>query len=264
MIANLNQHRILFFSVLFVCASFIASSCKPDCDLPSDNSFDNASSADFKIGKYFSQAERANLADTLIVSDTFVNRKFIYFVGPKGFESYEWQIGDDLRSFSDQEFGLIFSDPEPSIRVQLIVSGPPEPRCFVNPDGRDTMVKYFTVVPWQETKVFGTFRGVMDSAPTDTLEVTYDFDLVDKRPTLININLGCENYEAYTMMGDFGYRFAVIGSNDYYFKEECMDPVGSISISQDHKRVVIPFSRANTISDPNPRMYDRFTGVRVE
>jgi hypothetical protein len=122
--------------------------------------------------------------------------------------SYEWKIGDDDRTFTEQEFSLDFN-PSDSVSlfnrpvpIQLIVTRTPNTACFPTDDGIDTLTKYIYFVSRHEVthkKFVGTWVGSLDAEPDDIYEIEI-FEEIDQysQPwessyyNLVFVNLGNE------------------------------------------------------------------------
>jgi hypothetical protein len=94
--------------------------------------------------------------------------------------SYEWKIGDDDRTFTEQEFSLDFN-PSDSVSlfnrpvpIRLIVTRTPNTACFPTDDGIDTLIKYIYFVSRHEIvhkKFVGTWVGSLETKPDDIYEI---------------------------------------------------------------------------------------------
>ena len=109
--------------------------------------------------------------DTAVLGD-------VTFAGPGApYTSWEWRVGDDPRSFTQQRFSLFFGNPNRyyTYPVRLIARRPPNVACFPKDDGVDTLTKMLTLVPYglSSSPLVGRFRGANLDAPADTFTVRF-------------------------------------------------------------------------------------------
>jgi len=93
--------------------------------------------------------------------------------------SYEWKIGDDDRTFTEQEFSLNFGNDSASLfnrplPIRLIVTRTPNTACFSTDNGIDTLTKYIYFVSRHEVahkNFMGTWVGSLEAKPDDIYEI---------------------------------------------------------------------------------------------
>jgi len=119
----------------------------------------------------FDFIDRLGLAtpDTAILGD-------VTFAGPGApYTAWEWQVGNDPRSFTRQRFSLFFGTPTQyrTYSVRLIARRPPNVACFAKDDGVDTLTKVLTLMPYgmATSPIVGRFHGANLDAPADTFTV---------------------------------------------------------------------------------------------
>ncbi|GAA3933396.1 hypothetical protein [Hymenobacter algoricola] len=107
--------------------------------------------------------------------DTAYTKQDITFEGPGApYTRYEWQIGNDPRSFTQPKFSLYFpASFTGSFPVRLIAHRPPNLKCFPKDDGVDTLTQVLTLVSIHDRRapVYGKFQGSNADAPRDTFTI---------------------------------------------------------------------------------------------
>jgi hypothetical protein len=203
--------------------------------------------------------------DTVIVSDTVITENFVVFRADTTYESYEWKIGDDLRTFTSREVSLRFMQPQSSVQIRLIAKWKPNKTCFPQDDGVDTVYKYLTVVDKKLNPIFGKYEGALVSNPIDfyTVEITANeyFD----RFTITNINKSCEVINGLVPMR-FGYKIVSISKHETanFYEGLCKNPIGWASIDHAGNQLVALYSVGNgsrTTSETN-RSSEKFIGKK--
>ncbi len=230
--------------------------------------------ASFSMGIHFTGGSGEWEIDTLIVSDTVINRKFITFLAEDGYYTYEWQIGNDPRVFTEQRVSLFFEYPEDSLKIQLIASKKANTACFPQDDGIDTVVQYLTIIEQKDNPVIGRYKGYFESDPDteEEVEVIYDGEGYQ----INNINKGCfplENYQ-----GGIGnlvtYKVIYFGAGiwggiDYAYPNQCMDPRGWLVLDTQTDSLLVTFSQGARNDQPpyevwpDIRTYDVYHGKKI-
>ena len=106
--------------------------------------------------------------------DTAYNDQPVLLQGPGApYTSYKWLIGQiDARtgravvvSFDRNTLG--------PIPVRLIATRPPNPACFANDDGVDTLTQVLNLMPTRDPRapIYGKFQGANSDTPRDTFTV---------------------------------------------------------------------------------------------
>ncbi|MEL6626649.1 MAG: hypothetical protein AAFQ83_04985 [Bacteroidota bacterium] len=253
---------------LIGCILCLGISCKR-CDDPSDPDCPNYDpcfevspiSADFDIMaqlRYY-DSERNGFGDTLVSRDTMRVGTRVKFVAPEGYDTYEWKVGKDPRTFDEPTVSLLFTEPEGRVRVQLIVTSERQTNCLSPTERRDTLEKSFTIVPFQTAPIFGRYRGVLDSAPADSFDVSLTlgaFDLL-----FDNINRGCKAESR--LVVDYQYDVMSFGADDL-FAFGCDDPNGFMYLDSSRQFVTIPFTTRSIDNLDAPRQSDCFRGVKIQ
>lgn len=107
--------------------------------------------------------------------DTAYSKQDITFEAPGApYTSYEWRIGNDARSFTQQKFTLYFYENNVgSFPVRLIARRPLNTRCFPKDDGVDTLTQVLTLLPrsFRQGPIYGKFQGSNTDAPRDTFTI---------------------------------------------------------------------------------------------
>jgi hypothetical protein len=88
--------------------------------------------------------------------------------------TYEWQVGNNGTVQTTKSFSLQFSYRVGTIPVRLIVHKTPNPYCFPNDDGVDTVTKYLTITNVEPHPYFGKFKGYCLSKPEETFTIQID------------------------------------------------------------------------------------------
>ncbi len=218
-------------------------------------------SANFVIGQTFTNRYHPTLKDTFLVVDTVLEgQPMTEFQGPEGYDRYEWTIGQDNRTFTDQTVYLFFVDPEPRLRIQLIVEREPDTACFPGEDGRDTAVQYLTVVPRNQPAIRGSYRGVLASAPNDSFEVSIGpLPQYPNEPPnfLFNINPGCIP-ESFGASGGLGYKVLSLNVMDDYVTPICDGVVAWCFLDSTNRFIHIDYKTRE------PYHRDQFQGIKID
>jgi hypothetical protein len=81
------------------------------------------------------------VGDSLVETDRVLMFNSVQFEAIGAYDSYEWQVGTDERTFTDKKFSLRFMDDATgsTVPVRLIVKGKPNSTCFPSDNGIDTI-----------------------------------------------------------------------------------------------------------------------------
>ncbi len=222
--------------------------------------------------------------DTVIVSDTVITENFVVFRADTTYESYEWKIGDDQRTFTTREVSLRFMQPESSVQIRLIAKWKPNQTCFPHDDGVDTVYKYLTVVDKYANPILGTYRGSLANNPSDIFDVTVsrenyfasgcncmaDPEYCGCYYTIRNINKGCDPFldGVLGLNISAGYKklnFTWDKTSCPYFG--CRAPDGWVNIDETGKKATIQFSSlppSTTCNLSDKKIKDIFHGNKVQ
>lgn len=106
--------------------------------------------------------------------DTAYNNQPLAIKGPGApYTSYQWLVGK-IDERTGQNIVVSFDGATLGpIPVRLIAKRPPNPACFKNDDGVDTLTKVLTLVPYRDLRapIYGKFQGANTDAPRDTFTV---------------------------------------------------------------------------------------------
>ena len=107
--------------------------------------------------------------------DTAFTKQTIGFEGPGApYTAYQWQVGNDPRSFALRKFSLYFPEAaNGTYAVRLIATRPLNRSCFPKDDGVDTLTQVLTLVnrTQQRAAIYGKFLGSNTDAPRDTFTI---------------------------------------------------------------------------------------------
>ncbi len=213
-----------------------------------------------------------NVGDSLIETDTALQYNYITFKAADDYDSYEWTIGTDPRSFTEKEVTLLFTEAEGRVDITL-KSTKVQDTCFPNDPTEVILTKSFYVIQWQYAPIIGRYAGYFESTPLikDTIEIKYipsydEFGGFD----LININKGCMVDPEFPESSVWD--FADKGARAFYFRSDgahyngCKSPkVWLRLINKDS--IESNFSFLN-IENPNQQppytiIYDTFKGKKI-
>ena len=216
----------------------------------------------FKANFYIQES----VGDSLVKTDKVMQYGTAVFNASSVYDTYEWKIGNDDRTFKTKKVSLLFTDSIKEVTVRLIATKKPG-ACFPNDKTIDTVYKSFSVIPWRESPLIGTFVGTFDSDKNkrDSVKLIYTPNIDGWGAlNLTNINCGCnlDNIISWsTSRGAYAYRFD--SDNTYY--AGCKGPVAWVQLNGGDTLVVNFTYRDNTQGN-NPLLWpiikDRFIGVR--
>lgn len=195
----------------------------------------------------------------------------VTFLGPGApYTTYEWKIGNDARTFTQQRVALNFNDADllHTYPVRLIAHRPPNRACFAKDAGVDTLIRTITIMPFASRKspLLGRFQGANLDAPADTFTVRFAAE-PDHRyplgtpnvPTLVyltNLGRGCKSPWFEVAAGWHGGEFDY-SRNDY----NCFAEVGTAQVANDRRTVRIEYSQLQNFPNRTNRV---FVGHRVQ
>lgn len=267
----MNKRSLAYLTRIFVFLPFLLFlGCGGDCTDSTDPTCSNfdpcfeveVASAEFEMGvSYFMTSNKHALQDTFVVSDTVLQgSRPVEFRGPDGYKSYHWKIGQDSTQFRDQNFSLIFIDVEPLLEIRLIVEKWPEKDCLSEEELRDTVTQYLSVLPRDSAIILGRYKGVLASAPQDSLEVWIaDNPLFPPGSffyTLFNLNPGCIPTHA-GASGELGYD-VFLQKEFEYTRGDCQGVTAWAFLDSTRRFININYQTFF------PENEDSFTGVRIE
>lgn len=93
-------------------------------------------------------------------TDTVLEQALVQFTAPDGFDSYEWKIAYDDRTFNGKKISLRFMEGDlGTFPVRLITRRAPNTDCNPNDTGIDTVRRNITVVKPEQAKIAGKYKG---------------------------------------------------------------------------------------------------------
>lgn len=116
--------------------------------------------ADFEIG-ISGDPLMENEATTIFEPDTIFARTTIIFKAKLKNAKYKWILGSE--KIYDSTFYRTFGNvPYGRYKVTLIVEKEPDLICFPKDDGKDTLTRYFHIVPRCQLQTTGSYKGVWE------------------------------------------------------------------------------------------------------
>jgi hypothetical protein len=146
------------------------------------------------VSDYMGEWEDFDLS-RVSIADSFQGR-ILSFSTTIAYESYQWQIGNDPRIFTEKSLQMDFrGESEMKIRVRFIGRRKIDSLCFPKDDGLDTLQRdIYLVDKWP---LYGTYRGADTSNPGVYREVRIYRDTVFKgetdKPLVIPLIVGLVN-----------------------------------------------------------------------
>lgn len=260
------KKSLVFLSLAALTTVLIwAGSCDPETEPPIDPCLSKQPyTGNFQILE--------NVGDSLVETDTALQYNYITFKAPDDYDSYEWIIGTDPRSFTEKEVRLLFTQAEGRVDITLKSTKTQDP-CFPDDPTELTITKSVYVVQWQYAPIIGKYAGYFESTPfvKDTIEIKYipsydEFGGI----TLININKGCmvnpefPESSPWTGGGRGARAFSFIAQGIFY--NGCKSPnVWLELIDQDSISAEFSFLDRQNINQqpPYPKVEDKFFGRRI-
>ncbi|MDX1904123.1 MAG: hypothetical protein SFU27_08190 [Thermonemataceae bacterium] len=133
--------------------------CKKEVDLCANQ---KPFEADFDIKEV--------VGDSSFVTDTTLAQQFVIFEAKEDYDTYEWKIGLDERTFTTKDVQLFFPEPTLLLNIRLIATKKPS-ACFPNDKTVDTIVKTLKVVPFEQSKLIGEYQGADIDNPNEPYTV---------------------------------------------------------------------------------------------
>ena len=232
---------------------------------------------------------RQRVADSLIEADQVVINNTVVFTPKDSGATYQWQIGQDTRTFNSREVKLFFYEkdvaPGDKITIKLTSTGKAN-TCFSDNTAQKTITKTFTIIARYQAPIIGKYVGFFDDSKNvkDTVEIGWrkwiepGASSPDSNMTVIGINKGCGSkpYTGYTYngypVGVFPYPGGLggiygLGANALYFDADdsglgCKIPRGWFFLrSKDSLSVNFTTGIPGTTTRLPP---NKFTGVRIK
>lgn len=261
-ITQLNRPGLYSAVLLLFCFS-----CKDEPEVPLDPCQDaQPFTANFHIEEH--------VGDSLVVSDSILFYNLVTFEAPGFYSSFEWKIGEDVRTFDTRRVTLRFlEDAVGEIPIRLIATGPPNTTCYPMDNGIDTLEQTLHVITWKQAPMIGKYKGYFDSNPDDDQQVV-EIKFISSQEDisyepfggfeLINIDKGCFPFPKInnTNLWNFinrGVKAMKFDASHTYFYE-CNAPIAWLTLqSKDTLNVDFTYGELGTES----RIQDKFIGVRV-
>ena len=252
------MNTIRFFKACLLVAAFFGMVTFSCCDGSEPDACIDVEEvkAKFTFGQQLPMID-GSAPDTVVVSDTVLTWKTIVFEASEDYDSYEWTVGDDPRTFNEKRFTLRFENPETSIQVKLKVTKSPNNKCFPDDDGEDTLIKTLTVIDRSTSPIAGTYVGSLTNSPNDQFEVTVS-NLGNGVYKISNLIKGC--LPSYNQFSEFPAYKTLGFDGDGDLTNNCNDETGYLTLAPNGKDVTIDFS---ILIDPFPsRRNLKFQGRR--
>lgn len=260
------KKSLVFLSLAALTTVLIwAGSCDPETEPPVDPCLSKQPyTGNFQILE--------NVGDSLVETDTALQYGYITFKAPDDYDTYDWTIGTDPRSFTEKEVRLLFTEAEGRVDITLKSTKTQDP-CFPDDPTELTITKSVYVVQWQYAPIIGKYAGYFESTPLvkDTIEIKYipsydEFGGI----TLININKGCMVDPEFPESSVWD--FADKGARAFYFRSDgahyngCKSPKVWLRLINNDS-IVSDFTFLN-IENPNQQppytiLYDKFNGKKI-
>lgn len=212
------------------------------------------------VTAHFTIGQRAPYYENIVYGDTVVTFRGVTLEADSGYQSYEWKIGDDpdRQAIRDRKTSLSFVEPYARIEIRLIVEDNPNTRCFADDDGRDTLVRYLTVIDRHQNPIFDTrYEGFLEEKPDHLFIVE-----ITEEGMLRNINEGCLiDYSKWGigLAEGFLYRTVLFGRN--MTDHNCQRPHGIATLAPNNVDFIVDFTTWE--GGDAPRVPHRFIGKRI-
>ncbi len=199
---------------------------------------------------------------SVAATDTIIGVYNARFSADERYDSYEWSIGSDTRTWTDSSFDLRFRLSEVGegvpLPIRFIGKRAPKVECFPDDDGVDTTYRELVVLSMYKSPVQGSYRGYHVDEPLDTFTVDIYWKTEDFL-VMRNINRGCmdTSTKLFSIVSkDMGATIMEFDGLGGYDKSGCMNPKGVLRLFEGN-RVEI-----NYVYD-KPRIPKLFIGWRV-
>lgn len=98
------------------------------------------------------------------------------FIPSGNYDRYIWYIQDNDREFEGKVYGQIWGKFTGTVKVRLIgIDTTDEYNCRNGKILIDTVYKTLTILPYDQSQMLGTFRGVNLDKPLDTFNIVIDY-----------------------------------------------------------------------------------------
>lgn len=180
---------------------FSSSSCKRNdepCHDPTNPNCENYNpcygkkpvKAELSISQHLFPHASGDLGK-IFVEDTVFPQVFIRFNCPLNGAKYTWTLGAETLTSQWVERGFV-TTPLGTYTVKLAVEKEPDTNCFPNDNGKDTVTKAFSIVPFCKLAILGVFKGRWDNVSNQdssiiSIRVFDDQTFKDSCPTYSNI-----------------------------------------------------------------------------
>lgn len=208
----------------------------------------------------FTIYERVGWSGSKSIGDT-IGTYVAFFSADERYDSYEWTVGEDDRTWTDSSFSLRFGvkDAGIPIQVRLIARRSPNLECTPSDDGIDTSFRTLLPVSIRKIPILGEYMGWHVEEPQDTFRVNIYWR--DQYSLIIdNINRGCGDTALKGIANvskEFGARVIEFDAGGMYDRFGCKAPKGVARlIGQDSIRIEYVYDRA--------RIPRTFVGRRVK
>ena len=180
--------------------------------------------------------------DTVLSSlpETFSNsNNLTQFIPSGNYDRYIWYIQDNDRDYEGKIYGQFWGQFTGTVKIRLIgIDTTDEYNCRNGKILIDTVYKSLTIIPYDQSQMLGTFRGVNLDKPKDTFDIIVDF-WKDKNGRIgyriNNLPDGCTdppNSSAPTisMRPTVGYRLLYLSSSEsgYFVGGNCKGAQGQL------------------------------------
>lgn len=245
------MYKHFFYRLCIIALMMYATlSCKRRQDpvpVPDTTSFFKA---DFKIEE--------QVGNVWMETDSVMQSNGIRFTATADYDSYEWKIGDDARTYTTKSCATIFLQVEGDVNVRLIARGKKNP-LNPNDDGIDTIQKTFRVIEWHKSATIGEYEGYIEGRPNDIFRVTIKYIAEGNMPSYFikNINKGCtgqpDNSGVHPAYKNQGISTGFPGGKGLYFDSNsfmggnCRAPIGMAKLLSPNK-IQIDYTVRDVIS----------------
>jgi hypothetical protein len=201
--------------------------------------------------------------DLLSKTDTMLQEAQVVFEAPEGFESYTWKIGTDTRAFTQRKFSLYLRKEDlGNFPIRLITKRKPNTDCNPLDIGIDTVHKTLTVVPYENCKIIGKFKGKRQ----ELNEPEYVVDIVKKQDHNMKYYYMPMNLTPECLgelkSGKLGYRAFSIGGDQWRPSEGCNMYEGYAEVDDSGNTLVIKYTHIEPVN-PYPHLPRTFVGKRI-
>jgi hypothetical protein len=219
----------------------------------------------------FTIGEKLFVLDTAVVSDTTISGNTVIFEASEDYDSYEWKIGQDTRTWTTKKVTLPFIYPETQLDVRLIVKRKPNKTCFPNDNGIDTLIKHLTVMDKKLNPIVGEYEGSNLSNPNDVFKIRIFYYILGDYSSLslVGINKGCDPESNITGSKAFsvispGYK-KIYFDAAYNYNDLCKNPKGWVTLDKSGKNIKIIYSYEPNggAGNPSKKLNDTFTGKKL-